>query len=186
MEFDPNAETYTSYCHDPKDPRSLGSNDVASISGEETRGLWVGTYDRGVDFFDKASRKFTHYVHDEKDPGSLSSNGVQTVLRERSGALWVSTINRGVNKLNRPKPLFTKYLYENKTPVGFRRRVFEDRSGNLLISISKGWDEFDPKAGTFTFHPLGKGMFLLAEDLNANLWIGLDSGGVSMRDRHDH
>jgi streptogramin lyase len=186
VEFDQTAGSFTQYRHDPKDPRSLSSNNVSSICGDEEGGLWIGTYDRGLNAFDTRSRKVTHYVHDEKDPGSLNSNFIAAVYRERSGTLWILSANQGVNKLNRPKPLFTKYPYEAQAPLGFLRGVFEGTDGKIWIRKSKGWEKFDPKTETFVRMPLDQDLYPFAEDREGNLWIGPRSGGLCKRDQHGH
>jgi signal transduction histidine kinase/ligand-binding sensor domain-containing protein len=184
--FDKRTGTFTQYPYDPKDQRSLSSFEVSSISGDNAGHLWVGTYRNGLNIFDKETKRFTHCVHEEKDPGSLSSDAIQSVVCDRSGTIWVSTINQGVNELDRPKPPFTKYLYENQKPNTFRPSIFEDQGGKMLVSTSKGWDEFDPETGTFIRLPLGEGTFLLGVDRTNNMWISAESGGLYLRDRLHH
>ncbi len=180
--FDQRTGRFTQYAHDPKDPRSLSSNEVSSISEDKAGQLWVGTYLHGVNVFDKRTKSFTHYVHNEKDPGSLSSNGIYSVYCERSGTIWVSTPDKGVNKLNRAKPPFTSYPYDDQAPLSTYPQVFADNADRMWVHATNEWQKFDPKTESFHRQPIDRDSYPLFDDREGNLWIGKYSGGLYKRD----
>ena len=182
--FDQRTGTFTQYGHDPKDPQSISSNDVSSISGDKAGQLWVGTYNHGLIVFNKKTKSFTHYVHNEKDPGSLSSNGIQSVYCERSGTIWVSTPDKGVNKLNRVKPPLTSYPYDDQAPNTVFPQVSVDNADRIWVHASNEWKKFDPRTETFLRQSLEKGSYPLLDDRAGNLWIGKELGGLYKRDHH--
>lgn len=56
------SQTFTAYQNDPQNPNSLITNDVTDIvSAQNTDGLWICTYYRGIEYLDIATGKFTHY-----------------------------------------------------------------------------------------------------------------------------
>ena len=184
--FDQRAGTFTQYAHDPKDPRSLSSNEVTSISEDKAGQLWVGTKLHGVNVFDRRTKSFNHYGHSDKDPGSLSSNGTWSVYCERSGTIWVSTPDKGINKLNRAKPPFTSYPYDDQAPLTEFPQVFADNVDRIWVHASNEWKKFDPRTATFLRQPLDKDSYPLFDDRAGNLWIGKDSGGLDKRDYRGH
>ena len=181
--FDQRAGTFTQYTHDPKDPRSISSNRVSSISDDNAGHLWVGTELHGVNVFDKKTKSFTHYVHNAKDPGSLSSNGIFSVYCERSGTIWVSTPDKGINKLNRAKPPFTSYPYDDEAPNTTYPQVFADNDGRMWVHATNEWQKFDPKTESFLRQPIERDSYPLLDDREGNLWIGKESGGLYRRDQ---
>ena len=181
--FDQRTGTSIQYAHDPKDPRSLSSNEVSSITEDKAGQLWVGTYHDGVNVFDKGTKSFTHYVHSEKDPGSVSSNGIYSVYCERSGTIWVSTPDKGINKLNRAKPPFTSYPYDDQAPFTTYPQVIADNADRMWVHATNEWQKFDPKTGSFIRQSMDKDSYPLLEDREGNLWIGKNSGGLYRRDQ---
>ena len=146
--------------------------------------MWVGTYNHGLNVFNKKTKSFTHYVHNEKDPGSLSSNGIQSVCCERSGTIWVSTPDKGVNKLNRVKPPLTSYPYDDQAPNTVFPQVSVDNADRIWVHASNEWKKFDPRTETFLRQSLEKGSYPLLDDRAGNLWIGKEFGGLYKRDHH--
>ena len=185
--FDQKTGRFTLYTHDPKNPGSLGDNNVTSICEDESGTLWVGTGGAGLDAFDRRLKRFSHYIHDANDPTSLSNNSVAFVYRERSGTLWIGTNGGGVNKLNRTKPLFTLYTHEDGNPRSLLhdnvRSVVEGNAGTILIVTAKGLERFDPRSETFAHLLHDESVQAVVEDRKGILWIGT-WGGLHKYDGH--
>jgi len=80
--------------HDPEDPTSLPSNEVISLLGEES-GIWVGSINKGLAYYDFETSKFTRY---NKTHG-LASDSVFGILSDEEGRVWVSG-GRGLSVLD--------------------------------------------------------------------------------------
>ena len=73
--FDPVAETFLRYRHDPTEPASLSSDSVNVLLTTRDGSLWVGT-PRGLNRLDRQTGTFTHYGHDAANPRSLADNAI--------------------------------------------------------------------------------------------------------------
>lgn len=71
--------------HDPSDSASLSSNNIVALL-ETDQGIWVGTRDRGINFYDPVSATFSRY---SKTDG-LASDAVFGLLEDAAGRIWVS------------------------------------------------------------------------------------------------
>ena len=90
----------TTYRHDPKNPRSLGSDRVMALRHDQRGRLWIATFDAGVDRFDAASGVFHHYRNDPKRADSLSADGVTTIGEDGAGRLWLGTYGSGLDSFD--------------------------------------------------------------------------------------
>src|SRR4029079_16001576 len=87
----------TLYQHDAEDPRSLSIDAVHALLLDGNRGLWIGTENGGLDYFDFATRQFQHNRFDPNNPWGLNSNSIWALHRDPSGSLWVGTFAGGLN-----------------------------------------------------------------------------------------
>lgn len=92
---DPGGWQFSHYRHEPGVTGSLSHDFVQSfhLDGE---GLWIPTYDGGLNFlpsdqFDSPEPVFRHYRYAAGQSGGLSSDEAEVAFRDRSGVLWVGT-----------------------------------------------------------------------------------------------
>lgn len=88
--------TFTIYHHDPDDPASIGSDDLACLFEDSKGRLWIGTRNNGLDLFDRENHIFTHIRH--KGGNSIRSDNIQGITEDKTGALWIRTKN-GIDRL---------------------------------------------------------------------------------------
>ncbi|HZI25737.1 MAG TPA: two-component regulator propeller domain-containing protein, partial [Chryseolinea sp.] len=86
---------FTSFKHDPHDPKSISSDVIVTLRIDHEKKLWIGTFYGGVNYYD--GRKFVHYVHDPSDPTSLSSRSVWEIFEDSQKRLWIGTLDGGLN-----------------------------------------------------------------------------------------
>lgn len=150
--YDSKTNSFTSYKHDPQNPKSISSNNIWCIFQDSKDNIWIGTDDGGLNRFDIKKKEFLHYKHSPKDPLSLSSNKVLNIMEDSKGNLWIGTI-QGLNKviMNDINNLrFINYSVNNGLPDNNIQAVLEDSHGNLWISTNKGISKFNPNKNTFT------------------------------------
>jgi ligand-binding sensor domain-containing protein len=63
ISFIANTGKFTHYTHNSANPYSLSSNHIWSTYEDQNGMLWVGTFGRGLDKFDRKTQKITHYQH---------------------------------------------------------------------------------------------------------------------------
>jgi PAS domain S-box-containing protein len=179
-----------SYTHDPANPASLALTGQLGMIIEDRHDpniLWIATWDRGVEKFDKQVETFTHYVHDPDNLNSLSNNSIIMLYQDREGYLWIPTRGGGLNRLDPRTNTITRYIHDpgDPTTVGADsvNVAFEDSAGVLWVGTTVGFDKLDRTTGTFTHYTEKMGFPVAAigtinEDENGNLWLGSLGGGL--------
>ena len=89
VRLDERTGRFKRYRHDPRDPRSLISNNVITIYGDRSGQMWVGL-EGGISRFDPSTDAFVNYRPVPDNPASLA-NTVWIIYQDRSGALWAGT-----------------------------------------------------------------------------------------------
>ena len=53
---------FTTYRHDPEDSTSLGSNNITALYEDHSGNLWIGTFEGGLNRYDRDKNDFTRYT----------------------------------------------------------------------------------------------------------------------------
>lgn len=140
------------YRHDPEDPYSLSGTAIREMLEDHTGVLWVGTWSKGLNQFDRSTERFIRYQHDPDDPHSLSNDAIRDVYEDRAGTLWIGTMG-GLNKYNRDTKQFTRYMHNpddsNSLSNNSVWEIYEDRAGVLWVGTGGGLNQFDPATERF-------------------------------------
>jgi signal transduction histidine kinase/CheY-like chemotaxis protein/streptogramin lyase len=95
--------------------------------------MWIGTYDGGINLFNKSANTFAHYKH-STSAESLSNNIVLDLLEDNEH-LWVGTDGGGLNEMDRQTGKFTHFFQgapDGKSIGGNNvLSLYEDPTGNL-------------------------------------------------------
>ena len=131
---------FKTYNLDPNDENSINSNLIFSIAGDKNDNLWIGTSDKGINYFDKNLQKFAAFEHDENNPSSLSDNRVIFVFVDSKERLWVSCGQR-VDWVDLKKGLTNVEFNHIKFNDTYRARVssiYEDTNGVIWAAGDTG------------------------------------------------
>lgn len=171
---------YTNYVHDPKDPNSISTDIVVSMSKAADGGLWLGTYFGGLNYFD--GKKFTAFYKDENDPNSISDNSVWNLLLDSQDRLWVGTLKGGVDVYDRNFKKLQHYGLDNQLiNSDYITSFCEDQDGKMWIGTGYGLEVVDPKVDTIRHilretgnsESLSNNSILhIFCDRDNNMWIG--------------
>jgi ligand-binding sensor domain-containing protein/signal transduction histidine kinase len=187
--FDPATGRFLHFRSDPGDPTSLAGH-VEHITQDSNGMLWLAKRN-GLDRLDPSSGRFTHFRNDPNDPQSLSSNDTRFVLQDRQGILWVATA-AGPDAFDlRTGKVIRHYPSPQQPPLD---RIFEDRSGTLWLSATRGGGltSLDRKTGQFTTYiffdewpgtPGMRGCSAILEDRRGMLWLATKPDGLVRFDR---
>jgi len=189
------ADSFTSFRHDPENPYSLASDDIRTLLLNDDGTIWVGTRDKGLDLLDPRTGQARHFRHDPADTQSLSNNMVYALHFDASGQLWVGT-DGGANRLNADLNAFVRYQNDPLNAQSLSddrvRTIFKDQTGILWIGTSAGGlNRFDRAITGFSHirHDPADPTSLsndhvrvIFEDDARRLWIGT-ANGLNLLDR---
>jgi signal transduction histidine kinase/ligand-binding sensor domain-containing protein/CheY-like chemotaxis protein/HPt (histidine-containing phosphotransfer) domain-containing protein len=188
-------DRFTVYRHDPRDPRSLASDQVNTVSIDAQGRIWIGTTDAGIDILDPRTGRFENLRHQAADPGSLASNQVTSLTRDRAGDLWVGT-DQGLDELEPGQRIFRHFRHvdnDSGTLSGNNVwQVLEDASGSIWVAtVGAGLDRMDRNGRVlqvFRHDPRQPGSLssdvvqALLEDRQGHFWVGT-ADGLDLLDR---
>jgi len=187
------------YRNDPSDSASLSDSHIRYIYTDKSGVLWVCTYSRGLNKFDRETGTFIRYLHNPADPASIGHDEVSVIYEDRGKTLWVGTWGGGLDRLDRETGRFTHYRHIPGNPgslnCDFIKAIFEDSQGRLWIGTSGGGlNKLDRSSGNKAVfsnysHDPGKPSSLNNNDVTCInetskgvLWIGTEGGGISRFD----
>ncbi len=161
----------------------LANEVIFDLKESPEGGFWVGTYRRGLEYWDRKAGRFIHYPADPADPHSLSDNLVYAIEYDAAGRLWVGT-NKGLNRMEGSG--FVRYIYDPAKPEGVSgntiRYLYRDSRGILWIaSLGGGLMRYEPETDSFIHYTKADGLpgnsvVHIVEDREANIWISTQSG----------
>ena len=129
--FNPQANNFTRYLHNPNEPNSLMDNHVTAIF-EDSRGIfWVGTMKDGLHTMDRSKGTFERHPYDKAHLNNLSRPPVKNVipyaddyisfiLEDATKAIWIGTMSNGVNRYDPPSKKMTFYDGVKDTTRGLK------------------------------------------------------------------
>lgn len=181
--------TFLCYRHDGENPESLITDDVTKIVAATDGNLWITTYWRGVDYFDKKAGKFIHY-NTQTVPG-LASDNIWSVVDGGDGKLYMGHVHHGFSVLSLKDKKVKNFMYDPEDPVSLPGNgvtcIYKDLSGNIWLGTDRGLALFNPEAENFIhFHHSEDGVPHTVFDIRQfdgnKLWIAMEFGGIAILD----
>lgn len=187
---------FKSWYHDPQNTQSLSSSYIEWCLIDKNNNLWVGSYQLGLNLFDRKTETFTHFEHEPNRVTSLSNNQVTCMVQDNVGNIWVGT-EEGLNLLDPVTKRFTRFLNDPKDPKSISansiKSLLIDQNGILWVGVVGSGDltlnRYNPGNSTFTRFAIpsenipNQGIWALEEDSKGQLWVGTSSKGLFTFDR---
>ncbi|MBN2627074.1 MAG: hypothetical protein JXA95_10445, partial [Spirochaetales bacterium] len=131
-------EGLSHYRHDPESPDSLNGNAVRCIYEDSRRNLWVGTWDGGLNLFNREKGLFTPFSRSASQENSLSDNSVNVIHEDTRGRLWIGTSGGGVDIYLPDENRFRNISVGNGLAGNNTYGILEDDAGNIWLSSDRG------------------------------------------------
>ena len=193
--------SFRNFKYNPRNPKSISSNNVTTLYLDRERLIWVGTWGGGLNklVFDPniSEISFLHYKHDNLDIFSLEDNNVNCIYEDNSGMFWISTGGAGLHMVDKRQKQFKLYANEPNNPFSLSSTsiwsVFETKDGTRwagtgdggLNKLEKGSNRFV----RYLHDPLNpyslsnNSVSAIYEDKFDELWVGTWNGGLNKFDR---
>lgn len=150
--FDCRTERFTEFKHDPKNAKSIITNDITDIVNAENGNLWLSTYHRGVEYYDKANNSFQHF--NRSTIRGMVSENVWCINPYRKDFLLIGHVNAGLSVLNLKTKAIVNYRSKPADALSIPGNevlsVFTDKAGNIWVGTNKGLALFNFTTGKFT------------------------------------
>lgn len=185
--------TFTAYKHDDNNPDGLITDDITQISPAADGNLWIGTYWKGIDYFDKSTGKFTHY-NTGNVPG-LGSNHIWSLADGGNDLLYIGHVWEGLSILSVKDQSAQNFRHDPKDPNSLPGNevncVYRDKNGNVWVGTNRGLALFNPEANNFiTFNDKNRSLSRRVHDIKQmhdnKLWIAMEFGGIAILDLSQH
>jgi ligand-binding sensor domain-containing protein len=149
---------FQSYYHDDLDTASLSDNYILSMAEDMRGNLWIGTFEGGLNRYNRDKNDFTRYPVSGKDTFNLVKTAVMAVCPLRSGEIWFSaqsSLSQGVYclipKTGRIFPVIHDSVHTTEFNIGTAtsnivhfRTIFEDTRGNIWVGMWRGSKDLIP------------------------------------------
>lgn len=178
------------YTHDPDLSSSLITNDITAIAPAANGNLWISTYHRGVELFDKETKEFSHYNSDSFP--SLVSNMVWTIFDDQEGFLYIGHVEHGLSVLSLSSGQVVNYQNNpsdrESIPGNEVRCIYKDSNNNIWVGTDRGLALFNNDTGKFI--PVGSSstgilnsrIFDIRQMNDNTLWVATELNGIAIID----
>lgn len=183
------------YNHDDRDKFSVSSKSIRCIYNDPRGIYWIGTYQGGVDKYDKNLTLFNSKQNNAYDPAGLNAPFVSSFAENKDGDIFVGTDGGGLNLFHLKNGLFSHIALkakEKNNSAGLPiLSMMLDRNQQLWIgTFQDGVFIYDTKTGQYQQLTAGKDsrhinnneIFCFKEDSKGKIWIGTNGGGVNVYD----
>ncbi len=153
---------------------------------EDRKGkLWIGTYNGGLNVFDRRQKRWLHYWHNPQDPHSLAIDNILALAEARDGNIWVGTYGGGLDRFDNRTQRFTHLSGKWHAQGFYNIHCLQwDRQGRLWMGADQSKIGcLEPKSGKFTHYQLNHNLNNVEirsvfEDRDGNLWFGTVGAGL--------
>ena len=178
------------YNHIQDQDNSLITNDVTSVIHSSDGNIWLSTYHRGVEYFDKSTENFTHYNTSTVE--DLPSDNVWSILDDGEGKLYIGHTSHGLSILSLESGRLRNFQHipgeSLSIPGNDVRKIYKDNNGNIWVGTNKGLALFDEDSETFIMldsfsnNELSFPISDIKQTHDNKLWIAVELKGVYVLD----
>jgi signal transduction histidine kinase/ligand-binding sensor domain-containing protein/HPt (histidine-containing phosphotransfer) domain-containing protein/FixJ family two-component response regulator len=186
-----------SFHHEDKDSNSLSSENILCMYEDADHILWLGTYDGGLNAYNRRTGSFTHFLHNTSDSTSISANNISAIIPLPSGELGLAT-SKGLDIFNpvTKKSRLQKMLDDDGLPLKHSgiNDLFIDHEGMVWLSGNYPCMRLDLHSGRVSSYGRKRGFpafdpsqqtYCITEDKQLNIWITSSVGLIKYIRKED-
>lgn len=193
LNFNPATGKYIRYTHNDAVPNSLGSDHLRALYKNKEGNLWLGTTDKGLDFFDTQTKTFTHYTKQAAGKNGIVNNTIFSLTGAANNKLWVCT-EEGLESLDQSTRIFDHAFNKVFDKVNSVNHVLESDNILWVGTFESGIVKYNNNISSFPHFynersasgELSNNHILCFADMGSDVWIGTDGGGLNFMDKATH
>ncbi|MCU7548751.1 histidine kinase [Chitinophagaceae bacterium LB-8] len=190
--------SFQRYPYDPEHPEKLSRppfkkkpflDFITFITEDITGGIWIGTSESGLNYYNPLTGKTRHYEHEKDTAGAFTDGNTWWTYTSKEGVLWISTLYGNlyrVNPLRRDIPFYESF-------TGSVNAFYEAPDGSFWTGTERGLviKNYKGKGETKMFvHEPGNPYSLsnssvlsITPDSYGKIWVGTFEG-LNVWDEH--
>ena len=180
-----NAYSFKNYLSMQLDSNTLSGNDITAITEDGNNNIWVGTFNNGINKFDRKTRKFTRFLKSDFNENSVIGASVWDMKYDGKGNIWIAT-DAGISKYETNNNSFVNFSAKDSAVNGLSMQaiysITQDNKGRMWFGGSNSslhlYDEKNNQFITFPTDFTGDQISALFADGNGMIWIGTDNGYI--------
>tara|TARA_Y100001980_G_C14556878_1_gene352204 strand:+ start:72099 stop:76301 length:4203 start_codon:yes stop_codon:yes gene_type:complete len=163
----------TPHYHNSQLETTISEDFVTSLFEDSHGYIWVGTYNNGLNIYDKRYQSFYKFRHDSTDDTSISTNRIprsnRIIVEDNEGFIWLNTQN-GLNKIDPD----TKKVERHPGDM-FGQTIF-DKERNVLWIGSQGLKRYEPFKREIKSFGHGVSISAIVAGSSDFIWVGTNDG----------
>jgi len=180
--FDPNRDKFSLFYHNIGSENGVEKHFVKSCAFDEKNNAWIGTFKKGLFYYDKTTRTSTQYKASQT---GLSTDMVTAICKVQSGEYWIGNLS-GISIFDAKTKKVTSSLKHSDSEANslyhnIINKIFQDKRGNMWIATLESLDLI--RGGKFTHFSKGNLNGLshylvndILEDREGSIWIATTYG----------
>jgi signal transduction histidine kinase/ligand-binding sensor domain-containing protein len=173
---------FTIFKTDAKDSHSISENWISTLFEDREGVLYVGTWDRGLNVFNRVMENFTRYQGNL----SLGSDQIRCIKEDSKGTIWIGTGDNGFASYDRKTKNFISYSLPATCANNCMDMVIDQDDNLWMINNKLELIQFDPDSRKFNFihnsfssrQTSDEIASKLMLDNHGNLWIASNMNGL--------
>ena len=158
---------------------------ITFIIEDAAGGIWIGTSDAGLNYYDTKTKKITHYGSGKDTDGRFPDKNIRSAFTSREGVLWIGTMNRNLYRIDP----FQRNIPHYASPGSSVVESFIEEAGTLWIGTEEGLFRKNLTTGAvkrFIYDPLDPASLssnyiqYILKDREGKIWIGATGGGLDL------
>ncbi len=141
----------TTFLPDSDDPDSIISNEITHLEQDRDGNIWISTYSRGIEKYDRKSQKFIHY-NSETVEGMPNSNIIGFAIGN-DGRIYIGHYSGGLTILDPSAMKAFNHRRDDTKPNSLPSNsigcVVRDNDNNIWIGTSRGLALYRPITNDF-------------------------------------
>jgi serine phosphatase RsbU (regulator of sigma subunit)/streptogramin lyase len=156
----------------------ISSNWVTCLTEDRRGRMWVGTWEGGVVMFDNDKVQVFNQTN------GLIPSRIYDIIEDVEGNILIADQNNGITIYK--GDAFVSYNKKELLPDPNVNAVYEGKNGDIWFGTNAGISKFNPGSGNppVIFNEAKNAIYehirFFHEDLDGNLWVGSNEGGVIM------